>query len=154
MEGLLAAFEASGFAAEMRRSVFLYPVANVVHILAALVFFAAVAAMDFRVFKATTVANARAFIERVRPVAIAAFLFQVASGVMLLAPEATHIWHNPVFRLKLVAIAVGLLNVALLEVLIRRQRRETVGAGVRGAAGLSLAVWLSVAALGRLIAYF
>ena len=154
MEGLLAGLEASGFAAEMRRSTFLYPLANVVHILAALVFFAAVAAMDFRVFRATTVANARAYIDRVRPVAIGAFLFQVASGLMLLAPEASHIWHNPVFRVKLVAIAVGLANVLLLEVLIRRQGRETLSRSATATASVSLVVWLTVAALGRLIAYF
>jgi hypothetical protein len=154
MEGLLLALEQSGFAAAMRSSVFLFPVANVVHILAALVFFAAVAAMDVRVFTAADVGEARRFVDRVRPVAVVAFLFQVASGVMLLAPEATHIWHNPVFRLKLVAIAIGLANVILLEVLIRRPGRETLSGGIRAAAGLSLGAWLTTAALGRLIAYF
>jgi len=154
MEGPLLALEQSGFAAAMRSSLFLYPLANVVHILAALTFFASVAAMDFRVFGAKTVANARVFIDRVRPVAIVAFLVQAGSGVMLLAPEATHIWHNPVFRVKLVAIAVGLANVVVLEVLIRRPRQEAVTGAARGAAGVSLAAWLTVATLGRLIAYF
>ena len=154
MEGLLQALEASGFAAAMRGSLFLYPLANVVHILAMLVFFAAVAAMDIRVFRAATVANARAFIDRVRPVAIGAFLFQLGSGIMLLAPEASHVWMNTVFRVKLVAIAIGLGNVLILEFLIRRPGRETVGGGVRGAAALSLAAWLTTATLGRLIAYF
>ena len=39
---------------------------------------------------------------------------------MLLAPEAIHIWHNPVFKLKVVAIGIGLANVVLLEILLRR----------------------------------
>lgn len=154
MEGLLLALEQSGFAAAMRSSLFLYPLANVVHILAALVFFAAVAAMDVRVFRATTVANARAFIDRVRPVAVVAFLFQAVSGIMLLAPEASHIAMNPVFRLKLIAVAIGLVNVVVLEVLVRRRGQETVSGGMRSVAGVSLAAWLSAATLGRLIAYF
>lgn len=151
---MLLALEQSGFAAEMRRSVFLYPLANVIHILAMLVFFAAVAAMDIRVFRATTIANARAFIRRVRPIAIVAFLFQAASGIMLLAPEASHIWMNPIFAIKLVAIAIGLINVVLLEVLVRRDGAETVTGGLRATAGVSLASWIAVATLGRLIAYF
>lgn len=154
MEGLLLALEQSGFAAEIRRSLFLYPLANVVHIVAMLVFFAAVAAMDIRVFRATTIANARAFVRRVRPVAIVAFLFQAASGIMLLAPEASHIWMNPVFTLKLVAVVIGLLNVVVLEMLVRRDGAETVDAGMRTTAGVSLASWIAVATLGRLIAYF
>lgn len=154
MGELLLALEHSGFAAEVRRSLFLYPLANVIHIVAMLVFFAAVAAMDIRVFRATTVANARTFIRRVRPVAIVGFLFQAGSGVMLLAPEASHIWMNPVFAIKLVAIAIGLLNIVVLEVLIRRDGAETVSGGVRTTAAVSLASWLAVASLGRLIAYF
>ena len=154
MEGALLSLQASDFAAAMRSSQWLYPLANVVHILSLLVFFAAVAAMDVRALKASTVAEARAFVGRVRPVAIVAFLVQVATGVMLLAPEASHIAMNPVFRIKLGAIAVGLLNVGLLEGMLRGRDREGVTTGMRTAAGASLLVWLTAAALGRLIAYF
>jgi hypothetical protein len=58
-----------------------------------------------------------------------------------------------VFRVKLAAIAIGLLNVAILEFRIRRGG-ETVTTGIRVAAGVSLVAWLAVASLGRLIAYF
>jgi hypothetical protein len=152
-DALFTALQQSDFAALMRGSTFLYPFANVVHVLGALCFFAAVAAMDFKVFNAETRADARIFISRVRPAAILAFLVMVLSGVMLLAPEALHIWHNPVYRVKLIAIAVGLLNVLLLEAAIRgRPERRPAFATIP--AGLSLAVWLMTAGLGRLIAYF
>ena len=154
MERLLAGLEASAFAAEIRRSTFLYPLANVVHILAMLAFFAAVAAMDFRVIRATTVANARAFIDRVRPVAIVAFLFQAASGFMLFAPEASHIFMNPVFTIKLVAILIGLANVIALEIYLRQPGSQEITTGLRATAAVSLGAWLTVATLGRLIAYF
>jgi hypothetical protein len=154
VEGALLSLQGSGFAAAMRSSLWLYPAANVVHILALLVFFASVAAMDVAVLRAKTTAAARAFVARVRPVAIGAFLVQVASGVMLLAPEASHIAMNPVFRIKLFVIAVGLLNVILLEVMVRRNSGEAVGGGSRASAGASIVLWLSAAALGRLIAYF
>jgi hypothetical protein len=150
---LLVALEQSGFAATMRGSYFLYPVANVTHVLAALCFFASIAAMDVKVLRSGDVAEARAFIGRVRPWAILFFLLQVASGVMLLAPEASHIFHNPVYQLKLLAIGLGLANVVLLEVLIRGGERMVSGA-MRASAAASLFIWLSTAALGRLIAYF
>jgi hypothetical protein len=154
VEGALLSLQGSGFAAAMRSSLWLYPTANVLHILSLLVFFAAVAAMDIRVLTARTIGEARAFIARVRPVAIAAFLAQAGTGIMLLAPEASHIAMNPVFRIKLVAIAVGLLNVLLLELLVRRDPAAPAGGGLRASAVASLAIWLSAAVLGRLIAYF
>jgi hypothetical protein len=155
MEALLAALEQSPFAASMRMSVFLYPVANVVHVLGALIFFAAVAAMDVRLLTAPSIDAARAFIGRVRPVAIAGFLVQLVTGVMLLAPEATHLWHNPVFAWKIGAIVFGLLNVIAVDVLVRRGwPAMKVPAAVAVGAVLSIGAWLGTATAGRLMAYF
>jgi hypothetical protein len=154
MEGLLLALEQSGFAAAMRSSLFLFPTANVIHILAVMGFFAAVAAMDFRLLRATSVADVRTFSTRLRPVAAILLLLQLGSGIMLLAPEASHVWHNPVFRVKLLAILIGLANGVMLEGLFRRTTPGTITAGMRAMAVVSLVMWLSAAALGRLIAYF
>jgi len=155
MEAFLAATEASPFAATMRTSLFLYPVANVVHVLAALVFFASVAAMDVWVLRAATLAEARPMLWRVRPIAAAALVVQILSGIALFAPEATHIAHNPVFQVKLVLIVIALANVVVLEVLIRRPGTDPARrTQARSATAISLALWLCVAAAGRLIAYF
>jgi hypothetical protein len=151
MEALLAELQASGLAQAMRSSVYLYPAANVLHVLGALTFFAAVAAMDVRVLSRAGLAETRAFIGRVRPVAFAGLLVQATTGIMLLAPEATHIGHNPAFRLKVLAILLGLANVLVLETAIRK---GGVTGLVRASAVASLALWLSTAAAGRLIAYF
>jgi hypothetical protein len=152
-ESALVALEASGLARTMRTSTFLFPLANVLHVLGAMTFFAAVAAMDVRAFGAGGVDGLRAFIGRVRPVAIAGFAVQVVTGVMLLAPEASHVGSNPAFQLKAAAIVLGLLNVAFLEVAARGMG-PPVPASVRIAAVLSLFFWLATAAAGRLIAYF
>ena len=152
MEALLVALQESAFAQAMRTSVFLYPLANVLHVLGALTFFAAVAAMDMRVLRHPVGAGSRAFIARVRPMALAGLAVQVVPGLMLLAPEATHIGHNPMFQLKLAAIALGLTNVVLLEIVIRREAGPS--AVLRGSALASLGFWLATAAAGRLIAYF
>jgi hypothetical protein len=152
METLLAALQGSALAEAMRTSVFLYPLANVLHVLGALSFFAAVAAMDVRVLSHAPLPGTRAFINRVRPFAVAGLAVQLITGTMLLAPEATHIGHNPAFQFKVAAILLGLLNVAVLEIVIRRA--EIVTAAGRASAMASLGFWLATAAAGRLIAYF
>jgi hypothetical protein len=152
MDELFAGLQASAFAQAMRTSTFLYPLANVLHVLGAMAFFAAVAAMDVKAFRSVSIDDLRDFIRKVRPFAFLAFLIQVASGAMLLAPEALHIFHNPVFRLKLIAIVIGLINVIVLEAAVRRPG-VLISPAVKSAAGASLAIWLAVAALGRLTAY-
>ena len=81
------------------------------------------------------------------------------TGSLLFSAEASHLALNPVFQLKAVLVAAGLINVAIYEFWARRAV-EHVAAGaamparakVTGA--LSLAVWIAVAACGRSIAYF
>lgn len=155
VDALFLALQESPFAGTMRGSLFLYPLANVLHVLGALGFFAAAAAMDVNVLRAPDLGAARAFIRRVRPIAVAAFLVQFASGAMLLAPEALHVWHNPLFRVKAAAIVIGLINVAILELAMARGGgRGAPGGALRTSAAASLALWLGTAAAGRLIAYF
>jgi hypothetical protein len=55
---------------------------------------------------------------------------------------------------KLLAILIGLANGVMLEALFRRTTPGTITAGMRAMAVVSLVMWLSAAALGRLIAYF
>lgn len=139
----------------MRSSVWLYPVANVVHVLGVMIFFAAVAAMDVKAIRATHLADVRAFVRRVRPVAVGVLLAQVATGIMLFLPEATHIAQNGAFQLKLAIIPIGLLNVLAFEAMISRAAPEGAPpVSIKLVAVASLALWLTVAALGRLIAYF
>jgi hypothetical protein len=151
----MEALEASAAAQSLRRSVWLYPAANVLHVLGLMGFFAAVAAMDVAALRARRAAALRAFIAPLRPLAAVLLAAQVATGIMLFLPEASHIWENAIFRLKLIAIFLALANVAVLEVVLRPVPPDArPPAGVRGVAALSLAIWLTAAALGRLIAYF
>jgi hypothetical protein len=157
--GWLMALEQSGLGEAMRGSSFLYPLANVAHILGLVVFAGAVAIMDARLLGAFATLPLPPFVARWRRLAMAAFALQVTSGVMLFSAEATAITGNPVFRLKLLLIAIGLANVALFEFVTRpRVSRWQPGAPPPAAArifgALSLGVWLATAAAGRLIAYF
>jgi hypothetical protein len=151
VEDLFAAFQESGYGAFVRQSVFLYPFANVTHVLAVLVFFASVAAMDLRLLGVLKGMPAKTVIARLRPIAVAAFVIVVATGFTLFVAEAVAIARNPAFQVKAAAILVGLANVVANGWALRHSGEGA--ALVRATAGASLVLWLAVAACGRLIAY-
>lgn len=145
--------ERSGFGMLIRDAVMIYPVANVVHVLAVLVFFAAVAVMDLRLLGWLGDETPEAVMRRFRPVAIGALLTLLASGIVLFTPEASAIIRNPSFQLKLALIALGLANVWWLGRAMRTAKPGTIPGGARFAASASLLLWLGTAAAGRYIAY-
>lgn len=149
--GWLAAIEQSGFGQYVRDAVLLYPLANVAHVLAVLVFFAVVAVMDFRLLGWLGGEPAHQVVVRWRRVAIAAFAVIAASGTVLFVPEAAAVAQNPAFLTKLTLIGIGLLNVVVVTRAMRGS--DTVPGIARVGAGLSLLLWLMTAAFGRFIAY-
>jgi hypothetical protein len=155
VEGFLELLEASALSQTLRRSVWLYPVVNVSHVLGLMAFFAAVAAMDVKALRSSNPAELRGFIDRLRPVAILLLAVLVITGLLLFLPEASHIAHNTVFQAKLAVIGLALLNVlALQKALGGAAPAAAIPESVRLTALASLVLWLAVATLGRLIAYF
>lgn len=163
MEGsapaVFQALETSGAGAAIRGSVWVYPVANVGHVLAVVVFAAAVAVMDVRLLGAFAAAPPGDVVRAARRVALGAFAFVVLSGAVLFTAEATHLILNPVFQTKLILIALGLINVLAFELVSRRRLagfppHMPLPLAARAAGFLSLALWLAAVACGRSIAYF
>jgi hypothetical protein len=155
VEGFLELLEASALSQTLRRSVWLYPVVNVSHVLGLMAFFAAVAAMDVKALRSSNPAELRGFIDRLRPVAILLLAVLVITGLLLFLPEASHIAHNTVFQAKLAVIGLALLNVLVLQkALGGAAPAAAIPGSVRLTALASLVLWLAVATLGRLIAYF
>lgn len=150
------AIEHSALGALIRQSVWIYPAANVTHILGLVVFAAAVAIMDLRLLGAFAATQPEEIVFPARRAAIAAFLVQAASGAVLFIAEASHIAVNPVFQVKMLLVVLALANALALGRLSRAALRPGSGEvpkRLRVAAALSIALWLMVAAAGRLIAY-
>ncbi len=156
---LFVALEQSGFAAAIRQSLWVYPVANVGHILALFCFAGTIAVMDLRLIGLFAATSPGTLIGRARRFAMAAFAGLAATGFVLFSAEASHVVLNPVFLLKMAFVGAGLLNIALYEFVTKRNV-ETLPPGVampaaaRMAGYSSLGIWLAVAACGRSIAYF
>lgn len=155
---LLVALEQSSWGAAIRQSTWIYPLANVGHILGLAVFAGSLAVLDLRLLGAFAATRPAAVVVPARRLAIAAFSLMALTGFILFTAEASHLALNPVFQAKAALIVLGLGNALVLGRMAMREA-ALIGAGqpfssrVRWSAGLSLATWLTVAAAGRLIAY-
>jgi hypothetical protein len=156
---LLIALEQSGLGAAIRQSVWVYPAANVGHILALTLFAGGVVAMDLRLIGAFAVAPPAAIVRPARTLAVIGFALLLVTGSVLFTAEASHVATNRVFQIKAGLIALGLLNALLASRPLRAAVESApafapLPARLRVSALLSLGVWFCVAACGRLIAYF
>ena len=151
MDALWLTLQESGFGIFVRNSVFLYPAANVLHVVGVISFFGLVATMDLALLGAMGRTPAKQVIGRLRPFAVALLLLIAATGSMLFVAEAVAIAANPVFQLKIALLVLALANVAVNEWALRS--RGDGASLARLTALMSLLAWLGVAALGRLIAY-
>ena len=156
---IFVALEQSGFSASIRQSPWLYPAANVGHIIFLVLFAGALAVMDVRLLGGFAAIEPAPTLGRARRLAIAALAGMTLTGFVLFAAEAGHLARNPVFRLKLVLVGAGLINVAIYELWARRAVESlpagaAMPAAARNAGFASITIWIAVAACGRSIAYF
>jgi len=156
---IFVALESSGLGQMIRQSRWLYMTANVGHIVSLVIFAGAVAVLDLRMAGAFAATSPGYVLSRARRVAIWAFLGLLLTGAMLFTAEASHLIMNPVFQLKLVLIALGLLNIALFEFFATPQVKDLapltpLPSAARGAGVISIVLWIAVAICGRSIAYF
>jgi hypothetical protein len=145
----------------MRNSgVWTYGIVNLVHILAIASLFGSVFILDLRLMGAWRKVPLGAISGATVPIATASFCVAALSGICLLATKATEYSGNPFLLIKFPAIALALLNVAVLncsaawkEHRIRElSPREQSKLAVFG--GVSFACWLTAVSAGRLIAYW
>lgn len=156
---IFQALEGSGLGAAIRQSPWAYMAANVGHILSLAVFAGAIAVMDARMAGALRATAPGEVLRLARRFALLGFAGLIVSGAVLFTAEASHVALNPLFQIKAALIALGLLNVLAFEIFlapgVRKIKplkplpREALLSGLA-----SLAIWLCVAACGRLIAYF
>ncbi|MBM3559260.1 MAG: hypothetical protein FJX53_05155 [Alphaproteobacteria bacterium] len=142
----------------MRDSSWLYPTANLVHILGIAILLGAILALDLRLLGLGRGSIALPGAARyLSPLAAAGLALAIPGGFLLFAADAGPMAAHPVIQAKAVLIAFGLLNVALFHALW--WRRLDVWGSAPPVAGrvmalLSMALWLAAAACGRLAAYF
>jgi hypothetical protein len=143
----------------MRQWQWLYPIVEILHILGFVVVVGAGFFFDLRLLGVGRALPVTGLARHLLTWARVAFALIVATGSLMFVAHATEWASNPVFRLKLLLLAAAVLN----TVVFHRWPFRTVRAwdqgglappGARVAAVLSLGLWTSVIACGRLLAYF
>jgi hypothetical protein len=161
--GALGALEASALGQAMRQWLWLYPSVEIVHILGIGLLFGSIAVLDLRLLGFSRAISVRRLASHVLPWSAASFLLIIPSGLAMFTAHATEFVQSEVFVLKMLLILAAGVNAALFHTITFRtvdvwdsdeMRKLPPPPSARAAGGISLAVWISVIACGRLLAYF
>lgn len=144
-------FSSLGFAA--RSSIWLYPLANLAHVVGASFLVGAILVFDILLLRNRF--EMAAEISRVAfGVAATGLVLLLLSGPIMFSAEATAFGRNPVFLAKMLLIIAGFANLALYH---RAKGRALMYPPVppraRWHAGISASVWILAVIAGRSIAY-
>jgi hypothetical protein len=146
----LSALHGSAFAEWLRTAPWAWPVFEALHITGFALLFGSIVLVDLRVLGFGAALQARQLGRFALPATRAGFALALATGVPMAIAQATELWSNRAFRLKLLLLAVALCNVLLFHARRGLDRRDALA---KGQAALSLACWFLIIAVGRGIAY-
>ena len=151
------AAEASALSAAVGTSTWLYPAANLIHVLGIALLVGAILALDLRLLgvcrRAVPAAGAVALLV---PVAVAGAVLAVPSGLLLYLPDAVPLTEHPLMQAKAVLLVAGLANAGIFHLLWHRRLSgwdDAPPAAARVQSAASVAIWLGALSCGRLIAY-
>lgn len=161
MYDFLAWLEASALGQAMRGSgVWTYGIVNLTHILGVSTLFGTMLLFDLRLLGAWRSIPLAALEKPIVPIAATGFVVAALSGACMISTNATEYDGNPFIYIKFPAIALALLNVAVLNLLPAWKARKTRSLELREkrqlalAGGISLACWLTAVSAARMIGYW
>ncbi len=161
MREILQWIEATSLGHLMRESgPWTYAFVNTAHILGVSSLFGSILVLDLRLLGFWTRVRLADLASAVTPVAATGFAIAITTGSAMLATKATAYAGNPFLLIKFPAIALGLVNVGVLNLtpawkaratreLSRGEQRQLAVVG-----GISLACWLTAITCGRMIAFW
>ena len=158
IRGWLTHLAETPWSVALDHSVWVWPLAESLHVLTLVVFLGSVAMMDLRLvgagFQSVPIP---AFTERLLPWTRGAFAVMATTGILLFLATPLDYYENPFFRTKMMLLAAAGLNAWVFH-RGRRPRREGVEPAprrspARVAGALSLLLWTGVVVAGRRIPY-
>ena len=161
--GALGALEGSGLGQAMRQWLWLYPSVEIVHIVGIALLFGSIAVLDLRLLGFSKSISVKRLASHVLPWTAGSFALIIPSGLLMFTAHATEFIDSEVFVIKMLLIMAAGVNAALFHTITFRtadiwdseeMRKLPPPPSARLAGGLSLLLWISVIACGRLLAYF
>jgi hypothetical protein len=150
--------EGLAIAKAMREELWLYPAVEIVHIIGFSILVGSVVMFDLRVLGLSRRIPVRALARHLLPWSVAALLIIVPTGLLMFSAHAGDFLNNRAFQLKMALLLTAGMNAAIfhtgpLQSAATWDTNATAPLGARISVALSLVLWFSVIACGRLLAY-
>jgi len=153
---MTAATPADAIAHAINQVIWLYPLANVAHVIGVVLVVGPTLAFDFRLLGLTRAGAIGDLARVLLPWSLAGLCLAIPAGLVLFAADAAAIMANPAFRLKLLLLALAGSNAVAFHAsgaLRVASEGPSVPLRPRLHAVASVILWLGVIACGRMIAY-
>lgn len=154
----LVSIQETAFGTAVRESLWLYPAFEIGHLFGIVLLVGAIAMTDVRLIGASRQLPVTLTARHLLPWVWIGFALAVTTGLALFSGFATDYWPNTAFRIKLILIAVAGINAALFHYRVYSgvaswNENSASPFAARVFAVVSIALWFSIIAAGRLIAY-
>lgn len=149
----------SSMPSALRESAYAYPIIEGTHVLSLALAVGTIIWFDLRlvglILRGQSIANMYASL---RPWIFLGFSLMLVTGVLLFLARAADVWQSTYFRIKIVLLLLCLANVLIYHFVVGKDSAnwnngEVAPAAARLAGGISLVLWFSVIAVGRIMAY-
>lgn len=158
-ETYFSLLEASPLAVGMRGSLWVYPAVNTGHLIGIALLFGGIIPIDLRLIGVWPHVPLVPLMQVFMKTAALGVFLAVICGFLLFITRASAYIGSDIFIVKMIVVAVGLLNGLLLRIMISPNNppqwivESRVPAAARLAACISLGAWITALILGRLIGY-
>jgi hypothetical protein len=134
-------------------SLYIGPAVNIVHLVSMVIFLGSILLVDLRLLGTGLTNQPTAVVARdAYPWTTGAFLMLVLTGVPALMATATSQYGNSIFWVKMYLLMIGVVYLFTVRRKVAFAEEGRIGAGTAKMVGfVSIMIWLSVAALARLI---
>ena len=147
--------EGSGVAVLMRQLPLLYPVIEIIHILGIVFVVGSAMLFDLRLLGVAKKIPVSSLAKLLLTWSRRGLWLVIPSGLLLFSSDAVSLIQNPVFISKLFLILLAFGNAVFFHFSTYRNHKDWEGGRkAKGAAIISMILWISIISCGRLIAYF
>lgn len=150
-------FEDGSLAVAIRQSAWLYPGLEIVHIAGIVLLVGPAFMFDLRLLGVAKKLPVALLADYLLSWSRRGLLLVIPSGLLLFITNATTLAYDPVFWLKMILLIFAGLNALLFHRftfrLVSSSNENTLRKSAKAAAIVSILLWLSIIACGRLLAY-
>ena len=155
----LKALEATGLATKIRDSLFIFPLLEATHVIGLALVFGTIAIIDLRLIGlASSQRSFKLMYADILKWTWGAFMLTGLTGALMFITNATVYYHNFYFRTKMLLLVLAGINMGIFELTLGRKvdswdKSPSAPPLGRVVGVLSIALWIAVIFMGRLIGF-